>query len=369
MTTGTLESDLRYPVATSRGSQLAGYHYRKTWSGDDGKDHDCNRYEVTIDSFIYRVTSSRRVHNCGTPYQSIDSPTTEVESAVDFLDRWSSNDDIELVAKLAALVRGNGFMPLVSLAEANKTFELITVRALHLKSMFVKARRNFFGRALKSKRKRRELSASSFSQYWLELQYGWKPLLYDIFEAINAFDALVQREPPGQRYTAKMKVGGVVSRSGAVVSGSGFHAERLSVFILTDITSYQTVSLVDPLTTVNELTPYSFIADWFIPISSWLEALGFLRAFPHLYGCQTKYVRFQGQIESIPLDCDSWFPVLYTGPGTWRKHVYVLRRSTSLSVPLPKPKGFEGMNLKRTIDAVALLIGTVKNTNQSFFRL
>jgi hypothetical protein len=126
---------------------------------------------------------------------------------------------------------------------------------------------------------------SSFaSEKWLEMSYGWTPLLYDVHGAAE--------------YAANLLHG---SNSDVSISGFGSVEDYLSseTSTLLKATHYEMKSLIDlelkviPDSVRNasalgltnpglvgwELVPFSFVVDWFTPVGSWLESLTAFQGF------------------------------------------------------------------------------------------
>lgn len=127
------------------------------------------------------------------------------------------------------------------------------------------------------------------SDAWLEHRYGWKPLLLDIDaiaeEMHRKIDAVVTRRVARSEER--------VSRSASMVFDASAVAQRTGVNYLTEevrvcvgviylVENRQASDIVgkflgtrprDLPATVWEMIPYSFVADWFVNVGSWLQAV------------------------------------------------------------------------------------------------
>ena len=132
----------------------------------------------------------------------------------------------------------------------------------------------------------------AFGDVWLELQYGWKPLLQDIY---GSAELLARLHGPDYRpirfaSTAEDELSirplwiGQWSINGTyfdVVAHQRVE-ERVRVIIEADEDS-QLLQLLantgatNPANLAWELLPYSFVVDWFIPIGNWLQQLEYAR--------------------------------------------------------------------------------------------
>jgi len=119
-----------------------------------------------------------------------------------------------------------------------------------------------------------------FADGWLEYQFGWLPLLSDIYSAVDLYkNRLHEGMRVGRSYTTN---GGFSVRS----NDSTFkRAERIRKYgpvakaaIRTRVTNpnLRTLSemgLLNPLSFAWDMLPYSFVVDWVLPISSILKSL------------------------------------------------------------------------------------------------
>lgn len=134
------------------------------------------------------------------------------------------------------------------------------------------------------RRKHRNKREREIASGWLELQYGWMPLLSDVYSAVeHAKDApknLVVRAGTQVQNRSKKDQASVFDFAGMTID---------KTTILTTVTSHRmvleyrvdkpylerlsSVSLTNPLTLAWELLPFSFVIDWFLPIGNWLNGL------------------------------------------------------------------------------------------------
>jgi len=125
-----------------------------------------------------------------------------------------------------------------------------------------------------------------FFDHWLELQYGWRPLLSDCHGAVSALHrdieasskstVTVKATIKSSDYFEKV-VSDVVGATCSVkkshyIEHKGFI--RLD-FVPTDLptSTLAQLGLTNPLSIAWELLPWSFVADWFIPIGDYLSSL------------------------------------------------------------------------------------------------
>ena len=127
---------------------------------------------------------------------------------------------------------------------------------------------------------------------WLELQYGWKPLLQDIY---GTAEQLAWQHAGGYRPLRFQGVAEDEFQKNEVYSGnwsiSGTNFSIISHqrvkervrFIIEAVEDSQALALLASIGATNpanlawELLPYSFVIDWFIPIGNWLQQLEYAR--------------------------------------------------------------------------------------------
>lgn len=118
---------------------------------------------------------------------------------------------------------------------------------------------------------------------WLELQYGWKPLLQDIYDAAEFAAQRAMKEIKSKAtasVTREIVETSKPFQGGQVQQYNGLYDRKASIivkmqcrFIPTDDASHNLVQLglTNPFLLAWELLPYSFVVDWFLPIGNWLS--------------------------------------------------------------------------------------------------
>lgn len=147
-------------------------------------------------------------------------------------------------------------------------------------------RRRLANNAIVWSKDQRKLLANS----WLELQYGWRPLVDDVFGSVQAIakanmegglilskSALVQPDPRVYsrqnifiRYPALYGVNewidGVRTVSAKTRTKVWYRSRSNTL-----TSSLADVGITNPAVLVWELLPYSFVVDWFLPVGNWLN--------------------------------------------------------------------------------------------------
>lgn len=140
-------------------------------------------------------------------------------------------------------------------------------------------------RAERKKLGKREASfVDGFSSAWLEFRYAVKPLIGDIQNAINALSAVIKgqrcvargREYHVARREDEVSSVGATQRIDAKVSEVESIRARGGVLyaIEEQVVSWITIFGLDqPLESLWELVPFSFIVDWVFSIGDWLNGI------------------------------------------------------------------------------------------------
>lgn len=198
---------------------------------------------------------------------------------------------------------------LVGMAEFNKTADLVTSTATRLYKSIKALRRGDFPTFLdeigvrwhpkaqrrfsrgwaranhpnNTREKRRANTKQFVAQTWLEYQYGWKPLLSDVYSHAEAF---------AEQATEKADIIRTCSRKGNTkresiksrIAGSAFTEVRTStseVWVKLGVRYkipnggvplFHSFGVSNPLEVAWEIVPFSFVADWFLPVGDYLRA-------------------------------------------------------------------------------------------------
>lgn len=157
-------------------------------------------------------------------------------------------------------------------------------------------------------------------QSWLELQYGWKPFMSDVFGGISHLQHRSRFTlPTVSCHSHKSgRVDMIETRGGRDGSSVKLKfANQQDVWVhlvyqmnnpgLAEISS---LGLINPVEIVWELVPYSFVVDWFLPIGPWLSSLTADVGLSFKTGGQStkSVVRFAGAEVLAPPTAVQWDP-------------------------------------------------------------
>lgn len=274
------------------------------------------------------------------------------------LINWTSNDELALLAKLSDKVRGHSFNLGVSLAEAPQTVQLVATTLSRFTLAIKALRRGRIDHAMRtlgavpkpklirkfSRRRQRsrefqltnEMSTKDVSAAWLELQYGWTPLVKDVYEAMDAFEAFT-KEPRKTRLSVSRRL---TAESTWLPAGPGVYkvwaqntvSKRITATLTEKLSTARSLGLADPRAIVWEKIPFSFVADWFIPIGSYLDSLA---TIPFI---EATYVAVQKRV-NVGQGTGLGSHLAYVGAETHgSRFQYIRTIPTTLTVPLPEFK-------------------------------
>lgn len=295
----------------------------------------------------------------------------------------TANDQIKLVGRLRDLHQGSDFNLSVFLGEGHQTLKLLADSAIRVaKGLRYLRKGNLAGAARsllegtgrkpispyhgwnKGKGSFFDVNASSLAKNWLELQYGWLPLLED---AKGAAELLAHHlnVPLQKTYRCSVKRAVVTTQSTnlgtptwPIVVGKRIRKSRRSLVarIREKQSIPQLLGLLDPAQVAWELLPFSFVADWFIPIGSWIEARGYAQGIEGVFITTDKD-------EEEGVAAPGWPGGNYSGiTQRWLKVNRTI--SSSLAVPLPavKPLG-QALSWKHCANALALVTSFATGTS------
>jgi len=198
---------------------------------------------------------------------------------------WTANDDIKLVGKLKDKLQGSDFDLSLFLGTGHQTLGMLADTAGRIYGAYKDVRRGQIGMAAKkltgkmppSGRSANKTNPKALAAAWLELQYGWRPLVQDCF---NLAEFLAEQLNFPMRTTyrvARMVETKMTPASGyeKATLNHAFNSSRLIARIQEKPSAVVTLGLQNPENLAWELLPWSFVADWFIPIGDYLAARAF----------------------------------------------------------------------------------------------
>lgn len=239
-----------------------------------------------------------------------------------------------------------------SLAEFKQTQDMFASNATAIAGAFRNLKRGNVPGAFKALGLKPKQLRGTIANRWLELRYGWVPLLQDLHGSVEELQTAFNR-PWFRRVEAYTKT---ENRQKSSVPGP---LESMRIFYdFQHVQSAKAVAYVqgnppvetrlgftNPANLAWELLPYSFVVDWFIPIGDWLNAMDAERGTTNCYGTVTTKDKV----------------ISTTSAGS-----YYLRRTYGRAVfygvpSIPLPRWNPSLGVGRIANALALLGQTFKD--------
>lgn len=312
-------------------------YYKRIWSGTDSKYSTVagtkrfkdNPYTMTL--LDLKCKGSDTV------------PSRQLSGNYTVPHVWTANNEVSLQSSLVEAVKGHQFNLMVTTAESRESFKMMYGSIASLGNAMRHLRRGDISSAARmlgiQGKHQTKLDKDDLAGRWLELQYGWLPMLSDIHEGQKAFASLNDKS---RRFTVYARSssrtftwGGSSSPSNWQNSGRGRTQRRILYRMDESISSARSLGLLDPLSLAWELVPYSFVVDWFVPIGAYLENLS---CVPKLRGTFVTTTFSSGTVYVRPLQN----LIYYGGAKIDGKSVRLDRTvSTQLSTARPSFKPIE----------------------------
>lgn len=212
---------------------------------------------------------------------------------------------------------------------------------------------------------------------WLELQYGWNPLLSDVY---GACDGLANRNRDDWRVTAKATASATRVYTKGVDKTSPYGRSvvttvKRSAFARLDVVpsnevliSLSSLGVLNPLTLAWELLPYSFVVDWFLPVGNWLDSLDASIGYSCRGYSNSFLVRSEAKV--IPAGPYRYGSNNWLSEQSWTggvKRITYLDRQVSTSIPFPSfPRFKDPRSLGHMANGLALLASAFGRTSRAF---
>jgi hypothetical protein len=136
------------------------------------------------------------------------------------------------------------------------------------------------------------------SDAWLALQFGWKPLVADVYDACDDL-ARLNNDPRRVRVSCSRTRRWAQSLASGDWEGVPVHVHeegwytRKYVYIFSyrreTFANLSRFGLTNPVAVAWELLPWSFVVDWFIPVGDFIDTLDATFGFEFQKGCVTTF--------------------------------------------------------------------------------
>lgn len=166
-----------------------------------------------------------------------------------------------------------------ALAESKESIHMIIGSARQLFTALRLARKgNFGGAAIALGLSKRRLTSKNFAGKWLELQFGWLPLMSDIYDHMELVKKGFREKSMLASSERHIKDSSHYHNDygSSEIDMEGHAVYSMKVFYSIDQSTLRQLSetgLLNPLEIAWELVPWSFAIDWFLPVGNFLNAL------------------------------------------------------------------------------------------------
>ena len=302
--------------------------------------------------------------------------TVDVFCSTSYPAGWPPNVESILDARLAAKIRGAASSLLVTAGEAGETIYMLrdAIRRITgfcwslYKKQWRKAAgylfprvpyrmRHYYARKMR-KLYRANTHRVSYAKTLLEFEFGWRPLVADISSLQDTLTSLLFKTRP-VKVKAKKRTWFELTPSGATLATNrGERVDRKTLWIEAAITPMSQVGITFPdlMTAMYNLIPFSFVVDWALNLSSYLDTWAAKQLVKPI-GTQRSYKEsyvVSGYTYSGPKGYDRWYFV--EDGGTCIESLQYERSKFvpgwALSFPPLTPEKF--LSLRHLTDTLAL---------------
>lgn len=215
--------------------------------------------------------------------------------------------------KMLLALKGQKINALQAFAERGQTFNTIAQSATSIASALSNLKKGNLGGAIDAlggrKPSRKAVAgfkklfptnpSQAVSNLWLSWTYGWKPLLNDIYGAAEFYNqqitkdrvlrarALVSISGKSTVLSVKPQIGWEMR--GTTTRSWKYSCKLVIFYKVTNDTSktMAELGLMNPATIAWELLPFSFVADWFLPVGNFINSLDATVGLAFVKGCRT----------------------------------------------------------------------------------
>lgn len=261
----------------------------------------------------------------------------------------------------------------VWMAEANKSCSLLASTFLQLSTAYRHAKRRRWGAACGALRVSKpgfKSSSKDVAGRWLELQYGWLPLLgdaYGIYQDMSkGIDPKIFAKKNVWRHAPSVEYGVTTSygvRPKYEVSGTYGVTVRLDYSLdQAALNLASSMGLTNPLLIAWELVPFSFVLDWAAPIGNWLSALDATTGLIFKGGSYTFWSKGQksGTLELLDPTKLAYKGDVKSFAASCHVDSFRMNRSVYSSPPFPVPYYKSPASVMHALNALALLRASFK---------
>lgn len=260
----------------------------------------------------------------------------------------------------------------VSLLEARRSVNHLSSTFTRLARAIIAAKKGRFGTVaeilgIKFSRK----STRNLASHWLEYQYAWRPLIWDVSAAyeiaqqglippltmraernVKSTAPIVIRtwKANGANYNAIHKQSTLTDETVLVDAGV-----RTILYTRVDSAALQrmgNLGLINPAEIAWELVPFSFVVDWFVPVGTFLSACTARFGQTFVSGTRTRWM--SKDISRTGMSGSYHYRPESVEEGTLEWKGFTYAREALSTFPTPKLFGNYSLSTNKVVTAVAL---------------
>jgi len=305
-------------------------------------------------------------HNAGHP------PTTVVALNYDEADELALRSFYKQLAKSM-----EQFQALPFLKEIAQTKRLLGETSLRLFNHFYNRGGQLGAYARKLKRQGRpwRLASQDLSKRWIEYQFGLQPLISDVAGLSEAcrepgYPSLVIKGRSPELIVSKINISGPISYHSCSARYAGFRRSSVRVRytagynISPSLGDRLGLSLNSIPGAVWEITPWSFLVDYFVDISGFITSQTYA-SLPLVYCTKSQQTRILGMFSTGPVDASSsalrWQRYSSFGNLHWECTNYLRQPLSGMPFYMPSVKISDGMSWGHNSNISALLGMRIKS--------
>lgn len=217
-------------------------------------------------------------------------------------------------------------------------------------------------------KKKRRTNLKQSGDLWLELQFGWKPIVNDIKKSID----VLERDFDTERIRGVHESSRPIDKPFGMLPGQGDSREYGSSHLKVSASARvvptnpnlllaNQLGFVNPALLAWDLIPFSFIVDWFIPVSKYAQS------YTNDYGCSLLEPSTSWGLKSDLIR--EW------GEMDWNRNISITSQHTSRSFAYhreskfpPRPGLFDRFRIPDPTVWLAVTSGSLLMQELSYFK-
>lgn len=324
-------------------------------------------------------------------YEQMQMFTVNKQSFAPIVDKtssWESQLIDKATRSLLENLRDSSFNAAQATAERKQTADLFSSTAKKVAGAIGHLKKGNFAKAagdlgvIPKKRAGRRFNsqypvdqAKAIGNAWLELQYGWKPLLADVY---GATEAIAKANNRGNPNTIYHKATGRSRRSenptyrkvwappsgwtgDEILTASGTLTCRVKTGVTfakssPPLADLRSLGITNPALLAWELLPYSFVVDWFLPIGDYLASLDATLGLSFVDGYVTVVREYEIHTDYMMSQQRAGYNFRYKTENSTQKLKYMRRTVLSGFPSAPLPSFKNPVSSSHVASAMALIM-------------